>query len=99
MLTHLTGACWCVIMVSGSSSELLAMVRHVGVAVCWTQYAGTWKEHFDICKAASTKPIAAGAAELSCEEMWKFIECRRRKKIRFHHGQRLEDALEEVNPR
>lgn len=50
-------------MVADSTEELLDMVDKIGVQRKWIQYAGTNKEHFDICLSKKKLALKAGAIE------------------------------------
>ena len=48
-------------MAADSTDELLQMADTIGVARKWIQHPGTFREHFDICKAKRMEAIKAGA--------------------------------------
>jgi hypothetical protein len=52
-------------MTADTTEELLAMADEIGVQRKWIQHAGTWKEHFDICKAKRALAVQQGAVELN----------------------------------
>lgn len=58
-------------MLADSTDELLAMADAIGVNRKWIQFAGTLREHFDICKSKRAKAIAAGAREVTPVELVK----------------------------
>lgn len=55
-------------MTADTHGELVAMADRIGVARKWIQYAGTWKEHFDICKSKRALAVRFGAVELNTLE-------------------------------
>lgn len=56
-------------MIADTTQELLEMVDKIGVARKWIQYAGTDKEHFDICLSKKELAIKFGAKEVTWREM------------------------------
>lgn len=56
-------------MSADSTEELLAMADKIGVSRKWIQKAGTWQEHFDICKTKRALAVKAGALEVSMFEL------------------------------
>ena len=64
-------------MMADSMQELLEMCDKIGVNRKWIQYAGTEKEHFDICLSKRKKAIQFGAVELTIREMSDFFKKRR----------------------
>lgn len=65
-------------MLADSTEELLAMADTIGVARKWIQKAGTPNEHFDVCKAARTKAVAAGAVQITWRQTGAMTLARRR---------------------
>jgi hypothetical protein len=55
-------------MIADTPEELLAMADKIGVNRRWLQEAGTYKEHFDICKSKRALAVRHGAIELSIVE-------------------------------
>jgi hypothetical protein len=51
-------------MVADSRAELDEMADKVGVARKWIQEPGTYREHYDICKAKRALALKAGAVAL-----------------------------------
>jgi hypothetical protein len=64
-------------MVADTTEELLAMADKVGVARKWIQCAGTYKEHFDVCKTKRQSAIANGAIPVPQRELAMRIAHRR----------------------
>lgn len=56
-------------MVADSREELDEMADKIGVARKWIQKPGTDREHYDICKSARRKAVAAGAIEVTMYEL------------------------------
>lgn len=61
-------------MMADTTEELLDMADKIGVNRKWIQYAGTDKEHFDICLSKRKKAIKYGAKELGWREMVEFMK-------------------------
>lgn len=55
-------------MGADTTEELLAMADRIGVARKWIQYAGTWREHFDVALSKRALAVAAGAVEVTQRE-------------------------------
>ena len=55
-------------MAADTTEELLAMADKIGVQRKWLQHPGTWREHFDICKAKRALAVKFGAIEVSQRE-------------------------------
>jgi len=51
-------------MIADTTEELLVMADKIGVQRKWIQDAGTYQEHFDICKEKRELAIKAGAIEV-----------------------------------
>ena len=64
-------------MIGDTSAELMEMASRVGVSARWLQYPGTYKEHFDICKAKRSQAVALGALEIGRRELAAKISARR----------------------
>lgn len=64
-------------MWADSTEELLGMVDRIGVARRWIQYAGTYKEHFDIAQTKRKLAVAAGAKERRWREYAEAIDARK----------------------
>jgi hypothetical protein len=62
-------------MVADTTDELLAMADRIGVQRKWLQRAGTYAEHFDVCKSKRAAAIKAGAIVL---DRAAFVERMRR---------------------
>jgi NRPS condensation-like uncharacterized protein len=56
-------------MIADSTDELLAMADRIGVQRRWLQHAGTPKEHFDIALSKRALAVAAGAIEVTRQEV------------------------------
>jgi hypothetical protein len=64
-------------MVADSTAELLAMAGTIGVDRRHIQDAGTFREHFDICKAKRALAVQGGAVEIGRRELALLIRGRR----------------------
>lgn len=67
----------CCHMVADSTAELLEMADKIGLARKWLQYAGTWKEHFDVALSKRALAIANGAKEVTIMELGRMLQARR----------------------
>ena|SRR5687768_7338891 len=56
-------------MTADSGEELLAMADRIGLARRWIQYAGTYREHFDIALHDRARAVEQGAIEVSRREL------------------------------
>lgn len=56
-------------MIADTTEELMRMADRIGVNRKWIQYPGTYKEHFDICKAMRRKAVEFGAKEITWREL------------------------------
>ncbi len=56
-------------MIADTRDELLAMADRIGVARKWIQRRGTCNEHFDISLGARAKAVAAGAQEVTMQDL------------------------------
>jgi len=56
-------------MIADSTEELLEMADKIGVKRKWIQWAGTPKEHFDICLSKRAMAVLQGAEEISQREL------------------------------
>jgi len=65
-------------MLADSTEELLEMADKIGVARKWIQYAGTYKEHFDIAKGKRALAVENGAKEITWKEAGAMINARRK---------------------
>ena len=65
-------------MIADSREELDAMADRIGVARKWIQKAGTPGEHYDVCKSARSKAVAAGATEITWMDLGRMVTERRR---------------------
>lgn len=60
-------------MVADTAQELVAMIRRIGVSEKHLQHAGTYREHFDVCKSKRARAVALGAIEISDRELGAFL--------------------------
>lgn len=51
-------------MFADTHEELVEMVDKIKINRKWIQYEGTYKEHFDICKAKKKLAVENGAKEV-----------------------------------
>jgi hypothetical protein len=65
-------------MAADSTYELLAMAHQIGVARKWLQHTGTYREHFDVCKAKRLLAIRYGALEVPSRFI---VDLMRKKKL------------------
>ena len=56
-------------MIADTHEELVIMASDIGVQQKWIQYAGTGKEHFDICRIKRAKAIELGAKQVTSKEI------------------------------
>lgn len=52
-------------MIADTPDELEDMARTLGLDPKWRQYAGTWKDHYDIAQSKRQVALANGAKEIS----------------------------------
>ena len=52
-------------MIADSTSELIYMAEHIGVAKRWIHDSGTPREHFDICLSARAEAVDRGAIQIT----------------------------------
>ncbi|MCT9127483.1 DUF4031 domain-containing protein [Cupriavidus gilardii] len=64
-------------MLADSTEELLAMADKIGVARRWMQKAGTYQEHFDICKSMRVRAVKLGAIEVDRQGLAGILRARR----------------------
>ena len=64
-------------MLAHSTAELLSMADVIGVQRRWIQFAGTPKEHFDICQSKRNLAIQSGAISISSREFVSLINEKR----------------------
>jgi NRPS condensation-like uncharacterized protein len=55
-------------MGADTTEELLNMADKIGINRKWLQYAGTWREHFDIALSKRSLAIKNGAIEVTQRE-------------------------------
>lgn len=63
-------------MIADTHEELVAMADKIGVQRKWLQKEGTFREHFDVCKAKRILAIQNGAIQVSCKELVKIYMSR-----------------------
>lgn len=63
-------------MIADTPKELREMAGQIGVAERHVQFAGTRKEHFDVCRKMRARAIALGAVPVSTREI---VRIQRRK--------------------
>lgn len=63
-------------MLADTSAELLAMADAIGVQRKWLQGAGTWREHFDICRYKRKQALANGAQAITRRELVEMLKAR-----------------------
>lgn len=56
-------------MMADTHEELVQMVDSIGVDRKWIQYAGTHREHFDVCKSKRAKAVELGAVETTQRDL------------------------------
>lgn len=66
-------------MIADTSEELLEMAKRIGVNQKWIQYAGTPKEHFDICLTKKEKALKFGAIAVTSADLVMKIREKRSK--------------------
>jgi hypothetical protein len=66
-------------MIADSSKELLRMAKKIALPAKWIQYRGTYKEHFDVCRAKRDAAIHHGAIPITRRELAAKITARRGK--------------------
>lgn len=64
-------------LIADTSEELIGIVNAIGVNPKWIQYAGTYKEHFDICLAKRKLAVANGAKEITLMQYARIVNQRR----------------------
>lgn len=64
-------------MIADTKEELLSMCDKIGVQRKWIQYEDTYKEHFDIAKAAKTKAVENGAILITWRQTGLMVKNRR----------------------
>lgn len=65
-------------VIADSSSELMAMMRTIGVATRHVQFPGTFKEHFDICITKRRKALSSGAVQITMRQLACMVTLRQR---------------------
>jgi Protein of unknown function (DUF4031) len=56
-------------MIADTTDELLDMARKIGVRTKWIQNAGTYREHFDVCKSKRAAALSLGAIPLTRKQL------------------------------
>lgn len=67
-------------MLADTSQELAEMANKIGVKQKWIQYAGTPKEHFDICASKREKAVLLGAIEIDNKRLAELLKAKRETK-------------------
>lgn len=65
-------------MIADTPEELREMARRIRVPLRWIQSAGTYREHFDICKSKRKDALFFGAKPVTWEQLGRMIHARRR---------------------
>ena len=65
-------------MIADTTEELLKMADRIGVQRKWIQYAGSYKEHFDIALTKRKLAIQYGAVQITYSELGKMVSMRRK---------------------
>lgn len=60
-------------MLADSHDELISMADKIGVQRKWIQKAGTYSEHFDICKSKRNLVIINGAKAIDSHELGELL--------------------------
>lgn len=63
-------------MIADTRPELLAMADRIGVPLKWLQDAGTYREHFDICRKKRARAVYFGAIEITQRDLARRIHAR-----------------------
>lgn len=71
-------------MIADDHDELLEFGRRLGLRPSWLQYAGSYKEHFDLSLGKRTLAVKMGAREITQKELAEMIRERRR----AEHGEK-----------
>jgi len=64
-------------MIADTHEELISMASKIGVDTKWIQSAGTYREHFDICKSKRALAITVGAISISRQSLGRMLMSRR----------------------
>lgn len=64
-------------MIADTTEELLDMAGRIGVRPKWIQDAGTYREHFDICRSKRALAVEHGAIQVSMRELALKVRLRR----------------------
>lgn len=64
-------------MIADSTDELLAMADSIGVQRKWIQFAGTPKEHFDVCVTKKQVAVMHGALLITFRELSAKVSARK----------------------
>ncbi|NET30688.1 MAG: DUF4031 domain-containing protein [Cyanothece sp. SIO1E1] len=65
-------------MIADTTEELYEMAEKIGVDKTHIQFKGTYKEHFDICKAKKQKALKFGALQITWRQAGEIIIKRKR---------------------
>ena len=69
-------------MLADTTEELLAMADKIGVARRHIQHAGTYREHFDICRSKRALAVKAGAKEITWLDTGRLLIARKKRERR-----------------
>jgi len=61
-----------------SSEELEEMALTLGLKPVWIQYAGTWKEHYDVTDQVRTQALKLGVIPVTYRQTGIFMNARRK---------------------
>ncbi len=64
-------------MIADTREELLDIADVIGVSHRWIQFAGTYREHFDISLGKRASAVEAGAIELTRLALGRIVYARR----------------------
>ena len=66
-------------MMADTTEELDKMADSIGLNRRWIQHAGSWKEHYDICKSKRMEAIGKGAIPVTQWVLNEMIRLKRAK--------------------
>jgi hypothetical protein len=64
-------------MIADSTEELHAMAQRIGAPISGFEDAGTYREHYDICKTKRALAVANGAIEVTMSQLGRKLLARR----------------------
>jgi hypothetical protein len=68
-------------MIADTSDELIAMADRIDLPRVWIQNAGTYREHFDICKSKRVLAVRYGAIEITMIELGRKLHAKRKQLV------------------